>query len=131
MFGEKNIIGSEIVTVKNRKIKLPAFADVEGDDVLLLIKYGEDFAILNNDKYFGLIDKLKQERESTKDKKIKMELYSLINQLYRLQIRELKCNKDFTITLPKNFYNSDKLNCDKILCIGEGKHLILKPQKKN
>lgn len=132
MFGSKEIIGEETVKlIDGRIFKLPSFTGVDKNDKLFLVRLGEDLALFNSDSYSNIIQELEFKFHETEDISERLRLRKLVKMFYYSIIRELKCGRNRMLTIPKDIPSEYKINCEKIKCIGERKHLIIKKEKNN
>jgi hypothetical protein len=125
MFGQTDIIGNEIVKIKEqRKIILPLFTQAQLGDELVLLNLQKYLILLNKKDSDTFIKSLIYYYEKSEDFEEKKYYKKLIRVFCAELYEEIKCNKNRQITLPV------KLDTDEVLCQGKRKHLEIRPIKK-
>ena len=124
MFGEKNIVGKEIIKFSSdKKVTLPKFTNAEENDELVYVRFNKYYMLLNINQYIEIISFLNRKIKDNTFLQEKNVLRSLKREVLCNTSKGLRCDKNRRIYLPIE-------NCKEILCTGEGKHLILKPLRK-
>ena len=125
MFGEKEIVGQQHIKVNsNNQITLPKFTGAEVGDDLIVTELCGDFIIYRTEHYLTIINYLKNKLKRAIDINEKQEIRKTIRGVYYTILRQVKCDKNRNITLPA------QIRYEQLECIGERKHLILRPIKK-
>lgn len=125
MFGQTDIIGNEIVKIKEqRKIILPLFTQAQLGDELVLLNLQKYLILLNKKDSDTFIKSLIYYYEKSEDFEEKKYYKKLIRVFCTELYEGIKCNKNRQITLPV------KLDTDEVLCQGKRKHLEIRPIKK-
>lgn len=125
MFGEKQIIGNEILKIDSKKrIQLPEFTWAENNDELVILEILGETMLLNRKDYLKLINSFLHQEKQTTSIEEKRKYKNMIRLLSACCYDNIKCDKNRRITLPI------KLESDEIYCEGIRKHLVLKQVKK-
>lgn len=125
MFGQTDIIGNEIVKIKEqRKMILPLFTQAQLGDELVLLNLQKYLILLNKKDSNTFIKSLIYYYEKSEDFEEKKYYKKLIRVFCAELYEGIKCNKNRQITLPV------KLDTDEVLCQGKRKHLEIRPIKK-
>lgn len=126
MFGENQIIGEKNIKVsRNNKITLPKFTGAEEGDCLVFIRSLDDFMIFRTEHFLTLVDYYQKKLKTITDLDDRKKIKNNIKKLYYSILREVECDKNRQIILPS------QIKCNEMQCIGQRKHLILKPIRKD
>ena len=119
MFGEKELIGTNIIKIHNNKIDLPDYSLVEPKEILVFLKHAK-YVCLFSKKTFenhlsNTLPLLSEHKKSDRD---------FIRFISKKMVRETIVNSKKQIILP-GFITEEYDNLDKVIIEGNKDHLKL------